>query len=792
MAANDHIRRLILLAIAGLCVSAPAETRLSLEQASLRDAPDYAPAYDGKVIAVQGVAATRSVRVLGTTQLLIQDSTGHGLTIEGTEDELGGVRPGDVLDLEGDLHNRAGLPVLHPREIKKIGGVTPPSPLRVGSSELNSFDHLGTLVEIESFIITTGENAGGDVLMVGGPKETPIRVFLPRDNRGSGPPIANFQPGDKVRIVGFSSQYCAMPPYNRSFQLLIPSASAIKVVSRGWIVSPSALIASALITLIALTIWWTRERDLSAQSTKLRAMTALAEDVISADTPSEIAKRVTGILPGITKAYEVGLYLLNRNGSALDRVPTEEEPEPLSISILSPIGSFSAVVALCFRNRTQLHIPNTRKSPFFRGTGLEEIARSALLIPMFAQKNLVGILTLKYRSRMRKMNADEHAAMQHLANQIATSLKLQEQHSMREQLLRSEKMAAAGQLISGVANELRAPLNAIHRLASDLLTSEHALTPHEDELREIAFEAHRGSDIIGRLVSFANADQHEFKALNLIGVVTSLVEFREREWEVKGLRVRNQLPQAVYTVMGNQGQLEQVILNLLVHAEQSVSGLDNRNIDIGATAIGKKLVLTVDYSDSFTAAEDDEADNSSPDALGLQVCRAIMHNHGGQLRLIRDTAMGSRFEVELALQEQSQVRPADAGGARKHAARSLTVLLVEPDAASQRRLLSFLTARGHRAVPVTSAEEAMDMVHRLRFDVVFCAVRLPGLNWVELFEKIRRLVGAFVLVTEGFDADLSRAFKGSDGYLLSKPIEEAEIHKLLASIEARQESVSRK
>jgi len=147
--------------------------------------------------------------------------------------------------------------------------------------------------------------------------------------------------------------------------------------------------------------------------------------------------------------------------------------------------------------------------------------------------------------------------------------------------------------------------------------------------------------------------------------------------------------------------------------------------------------------------------------------------------------------VELPLQEQLQARPSNPEGLEERASRPLTVLLVEPDAAAQRKLLSFLTARGHRGVPVASAEEAMDMVHRLRFEIVFCAVRLPGLNWVELFEKIRRHVGAFVLVTEGFDADLSRAFKGGEGYLLSKPIEEAEVQKLLASIEARQESVSK-
>jgi CheY-like chemotaxis protein len=110
---------------------------------------------------------------------------------------------------------------------------------------------------------------------------------------------------------------------------------------------------------------------------------------------------------------------------------------------------------------------------------------------------------------------------------------------------------------------------------------------------------------------------------------------------------------------------------------------------------------------------------------------------------------------------------------------------------TQRKLLGMLSSRGHRVIPVSSAEEATEMAQRLRFDITFCSVRLPGLNWVEFFERIRRQIGAFVLLAEGHDSELSRAFKGGDGYLLSKPLDESETQKLLLTIEERHESVSR-
>ena len=132
----------------------------------------------------------------------------------------------------------------------------------------------------------------------------------------------------------------------------------------------------------------------------------------------------------------------------------------------------------------------------------------------------------------------------------------------------------------------------------------------------------------------------------------------------------------------------------------------------------------------------------------------------------------------------------DAAQPRRRVSQPLTVLIVEPEMSTARSLLSILSERGHRGVPVNSAEEAMEMVFRLHFDIVFCAIRLPGLNWVEFHEKVRRQIGAFVLMAEGQDPEISRAFKGSEGYILSKPLDETEAQKLLATIEERQETLA--
>jgi DNA-binding response OmpR family regulator len=109
---------------------------------------------------------------------------------------------------------------------------------------------------------------------------------------------------------------------------------------------------------------------------------------------------------------------------------------------------------------------------------------------------------------------------------------------------------------------------------------------------------------------------------------------------------------------------------------------------------------------------------------------------------------------------------------------------VEPDAGIQRRLLAMLSARGHRAIPVDSPDEAADLIQRMPFDVVFCTVRLPGLNWMEFHRRIRRKIATFVLLSDSSEPDSGTALKDGTGFILHKPLAESELETVLAEVES--------
>ena len=273
--------------------------------------------------------------------------------------------------------------------------------------------------------------------------------------------------------------------------------------------------------------------------------------------------------------------------------------------------------------------------------------------------------------------------------------------------------------------------------------------------------------------------------MDVTAVLRSLIEFREREWKVRGIRVRDLIADRPLVVMGSQGQLEQVFLNLLVHAEQTMADVTDKIIVVRTSVLARRVLVEIGYRRGVEVETDDPfskwSENSSG-ALGLGVCRSIIAGHSGEVRLVQGQGPDARFEVELpaAGADAPAGRPADTGRDRS---RQRTAMLLEPDETSQRQLLTMLTSRGYRVVPVGTSAIALDLSQRVRFDIVFCSIRLPGLNWMELSERFQPAVDAFVLISEAYDPDLVINFERGRRFVVNKPFDAVQLDRVLAFAE---------
>lgn len=751
----------------------PAEVR----DIGVRQKPAYTPARLGQRVSVTGIVATKAVNFGEYAHLPIRAQDGAGLLLERERGALDEFSAGDEIAATGIVNHRTGAPVLTVESIARLGRRAAPQPQNVRPADLTKFETIGKHVVFDGFIIASGQNSGGDMLAIGGGSGQSVAVFYPRFRRWEGPGLRNYNAGDKVRVTGIASQYCPVEPYDRGFQVVIDDPSQVVLLERGWMIPPSTVLYLLILLVFAFGIWWMREHRMAEQRRTIRSMMALSEEVLSANNVGEIARKIQSVLPGLLRAWNVEVYLFNRMRNTLDRIPNELAPEPVPIAIEQPKGAFGSAVALCFRNRAMLTVPDFQKSPMVDSRHDADLPESGVFIPMFAQGEALGVVAIHFRSRIES-NRDQQAALQHVANQIAASLKLQEQQSIREQLHRTEKMAAAGQLISAVAHDLRAPLTAIRQTADKLL----AQTGGGDE-SSIAYEAERGLQIVNHLLSFARMEGSEARAVNLHEIANGVMEAREPEWRRKHVRVENGLPVSPVEVFADESELEQITLSLLIHAEHAVQDRPGGQIRVNSRVLGSRVQITVDFSGpDVQPIPPDEP--TSGDSFGLRVCQAIAQSHGGDIRFFETSHPGFRYELELPVYHAPlPVDPAPAPS--RNASRVLTAILIEPDPALQRKLLAMLSARGHRVVPAEGAEEAADMVQRMPFDAVFCTVRLPGLSWIEFFKRVRRRVTAFVLLTESYDSDASGILKDGTGFVLRKPPEDAELDSVLAEVEAR-------
>jgi signal transduction histidine kinase len=761
---------------------AAAQKQLTLEEVSARKPPDYSPIHAGERVTVHGVVSAPAYHFPSYALVAIDDgrfgAVVAALQAPQPDTRLDGLRPGEEIEVVGTVSSLAGAVTIQPERITIAGQKEPPAPAEVSVLDLEGFRYLGRLVHTTGRVTEIGDTTAGDYTLIATPGAIDYRVFFPRAKNQ--PPLGSphYKVGDTVEATGVAFQYCPYAPYNQRFELLATAPAQIVVAARNWFVPPLALTVGIGIVLVVSLLLWMHDHRLRKQRERLRKTYQLGEEILGAASTDTILKRITEALPNILGVTRIQLYIYNRAAKTLDAVAAEGA-EPVSIPLASPPGGARAGAVACFHYRTLLVIPDIGRSPFpMAARGAAGSPQSLLFVPMLAQSEVIGVLELDQDDRLRDFTADEQALAQHLGNQIGVAVRLLDQRSVQEQLFRTEKLAAIGRLISGVVNELQTPLSSISDLAARA-QGKGLIGPAEREVSAIASEARKAASMVARLVSFAAAEQLEARPVCITTLLRSLIEFREGDWKASGIRVRDLISREPLYVLGSQGQLEQVFLNLFVHAEQSLADAPQKMITIRTSLLARRLVVEV----AFTAAPGSRKPEENAAAVG--VTRSVVAGHGGEVRLVENSHSDPHFEVELPTTSKERVAPAPGflNAPARDFSRRMTALVIEPDETAQRQILVSLAARGLRVVPIANADTGLELSQRGRFDIAFCSVHAPGLNWVELSERMQSHVGAFVLLSDRYDAELCADFEGDGRFVLSKPLQDLELDHVLRALE---------
>jgi CheY-like chemotaxis protein len=232
--------------------------------------------------------------------------------------------------------------------------------------------------------------------------------------------------------------------------------------------------------------------------------------------------------------------------------------------------------------------------------------------------------------------------------------------------------------------------------------------------------------------------------------------------------------------------VEQVLASLLWHVEQRLETSPVKAVTARAFRLASTAHVEIGWPPAASDAEAADAldrDTDTPaEVLGLRSCRDFVRSQGGHLRLSEHPGGEIRLEVEFPVAPQEVVSAIPDAGPPSI---PLTALVLELDAEDRRALISLLCDLGHRAVPASGCEEAVELTRRLPFDVLFCSASLPGKTWTECFERARNHLQAFVLLTQGHDPALAAALEAGGPRTLAKPVRREELSRTLLGLGRR-------
>ncbi len=329
---------------------------------------------------------------------------------------------------------------------------------------------------------------------------------------------------------------------------------------------------------------------------------------------------------------------------------------------------------------------------------------------------------------------------------FAVSRNVSGEVSRESQLRRAERLASLGTLLSGVAHELNNPLAAIKSFAQLLLLDER---PAEDQeaLEVIEREAARAAKIVADLRLVARQTERSGGArepVQLNDVVRGVLEIRAYTLQTHNVEVRADLARDLPPVHADRGEMEQVVLNLVLNAEHSLADHPGERRLIVRTRPSAQGV-SLQVVDSGPGIPEEHLERifdpfwttkapGKGTGLGLSLVHGIVAEHGGEIRVDSETGRGAAFAVELPRAPAAPPREDSA------TPRPLRVLVVDDEAPIRRSLVRYLERRGHRVDEASDGSEALARLGDAGdepYDVILADLRMPGLGGERLLAELR-------------------------------------------------------
>jgi two-component system NtrC family sensor kinase len=392
------------------------------------------------------------------------------------------------------------------------------------------------------------------------------------------------------------------------------------------------------------------------------------------------------------------------------------------------------------------------------------------------------------------------ASLVDLSERQRAALEIERQ---RDMLRQSEKLSAMGSLLAGVAHELNNPLAIVLGRASLLEEKCERLPELANDALRIREAAERCGRIVRTFLNMARSKPTQRAPVAFNELVQAAAEMLAYTWRSHGITLELQLAEQLPPVNADGDQIGQIVLNLLVNAQQALSathGTRRVHVSTGVEAPraagpdgpAREPRVWLRVADSGPGIAADLAEQifepffttkaeGIGTGLGLAVSRSLARDHGGSLVLEQASPLGGAcFRLSLPLSGESGGASAPAVQDEAANAERSRILVVDDESEVAELIRDMLESAGHEVAVAESGAVALELLDTARFDAIVSDLRMPDMDGAELWREVGRLhptlAGRMMFITGDTLSPGARDFLGATGCpKLDKPFSKADL-----------------
>lgn len=435
----------------------------------------------------------------------------------------------------------------------------------------------------------------------------------------------------------------------------------------------------------------------------------------------------------------------------------------------------------------------------------EQDIKSILVVPLFIGRNLYGFIGFDECRNNRVWSDTDvlflRSVSRIMSDAIGRKINTEQKEKLEEQIRQIQKLESIGRLAGGIAHDLNNLLVPILGYSEMILEDINEKDPRREAVSEIEYAGNRARDLVRQLLAFSRKQTMSFQPVNLFKVLQNFQKLLRRTIREE-INLVFDLDPSLPPVRGDIGQLEQVIMNLAINAQDAMPEGGELCVKVNQNQIteeeqeippGKYIFLTV--SDNGTGISDDILPNifepffttkrkHRGTGLGLSTAYGIVKQHDGYLKVDSTPNKGTTFSVILPIMDSlSQSPAADQQKGRKLFG-SESILIAEDNLQIRRLTESILKRHGYTVYVAENGVAALNLLRQesITIDLLLTDVIMPDLNGKQLYEKARKFrPNLRVAYMSGYpDKILNRkGVRHSKDILIPKPFT---IHTLTKSI----------